>query len=346
MGDTSPTFFDQVRNSKKILVLDLGFLGDTIHLVPALRVLRKALPDANIDAMVGDHIKDILRLTPWLDGVLGYPRFPKSPGLGWHISFIKSLRAKKYDAIINLNGSDRSAFLTFFSGAQLRLGRVPPKVPWYWKRLFTSEVYVPFDRPVFQQRWDCLKNCGFPVDGPQFAAEIPKDVESRVAGLLDGESGFIHISPFTTQDTKELPIPILAEMIDFIQERYPSRKLVVSCAPNDRERGKLKQLLDGVSEPKPWRVFDGSLSLVELAGVISKSVIHLGGDSGALHVALMVDRPTVSWWRDYPGIREWMPPGECHKAAIGAESPEGLRGINAEALIELVDEQLGKAGSA
>ncbi|WOO39682.1 glycosyltransferase family 9 protein [Rubellicoccus peritrichatus] len=333
MRDSSPTFFDQVRNSKKILVLDLGFLGDTIHLVPALWAIREALPDAKIDAMVGDHIKDILRLTPWLDEVLGYPRFPTSPGLGWHISFIKELRSRKYDAVINLNGSDRSSFLTLLSGASLRLGRFPPKIPWYWKYLFTEYVFAPFDRPVFKQRWDCLKSCGFPVDEPQFAAQIPEDIEKKVADLVDGESGFIHISPFTTQDTKELPISVLAEMIDLMHGRFPAKKVVVSCAPNDRERGKLKQLLSALSGPRPWRVFDGNLLLVELAGVISKAVIHLGGDSGALHVALMVDRPTVSWWRDYPGIDEWKPQGEDHAALIGVETENGVASITAPALL-------------
>ena len=29
------TFYNRTRNARKIIVVDLGFLGDTVHLIPA-----------------------------------------------------------------------------------------------------------------------------------------------------------------------------------------------------------------------------------------------------------------------------------------------------------------------
>lgn len=331
--ESAITFYQEARAAERVLVLDLGFLGDAVHLIPALRRIREAMPRAHLEVIISEHIKDVLRLVPWVDTVRGYPRFPKSPGLFWHVPFIRELRAERWPVVVNLNGSDRSSILSWFSGAPLRLGRVPPKVPAFWKRCFTHQVAVPYAGPVFRQRWECLSQAGFPGQSPVFAAEVPEDVRRTTKELTGGLRGYVHLSPFTTQDSKELPLPVLARIIDGWSTAHPEMPLAVSCAPNVRERGKLADLLAALRGPKPWRVFDGNLSLLELAGVIARSRLHLGGDSGALHLAFMLGVPTISWWRDYAGREEWMPEGPEHRALIGRESPGGLLGINAEALL-------------
>jgi lipopolysaccharide heptosyltransferase III len=35
-------FYRQTRHARKVMVLDLGFLGDTVHLLPALWMVRQA----------------------------------------------------------------------------------------------------------------------------------------------------------------------------------------------------------------------------------------------------------------------------------------------------------------
>ncbi|OYV45401.1 MAG: hypothetical protein B7X06_04575, partial [Verrucomicrobia bacterium 21-51-4] len=87
MKDKSVPFFDAIRGAKKILVLDLGFLGDTVHLVPALACIRAALPQVQLEVMTAEHVTDLLKLTPWVDRVLGYPRFPKGPK--WYQDFAR-----------------------------------------------------------------------------------------------------------------------------------------------------------------------------------------------------------------------------------------------------------------
>ncbi len=321
MPSAPESFYQQIQGARNVLVLDLGFLGDTIHLIPALHCIREALPQARLTVMAGEHIKSILRVCPWLDAVVGYPRFPTSPGLGWHLGFLKKMRAARYDAVINLNGSDRSAILTRLSGATLRLGRVPPKVAWFWPKCFSYTVQVPFKGPLYRQRWECLKQCGFPGDAPVFAVEVPAQAVSHVNDLCDGRKDFVHLSPFATQDNKELLEESLVSLIDLLHEK--GMRIALSCAPNERELNKLEALL-GKVEKRPWKVFDGTLNLLELAALIQRSDIHLGGDSGALHVALMVGARTVSWWRDYKGRDEWMPVGDKHVPFIGRETDRGL----------------------
>jgi len=331
MSKQGQSFYEVARGARRLLVLDLGFLGDTVHLMPALHEIRRAWPEAQLDVMAEEKAKQILEVVPGLNAILGYPRFPKGPKWYEDLGRVRRLRARGYDAVINLNGSDRSSILTWASGARWRLGRVPPKPAAFWRRCFTHEVDVPHGgRPVFEQRWECLRKAGAPVGaGPSFEVKIPAEVEAAVDAKLDGAGAFIHVSPCTTQDLKELPMDELAKLVAALIERA---RVVVSCAPNERERGKLAELLRRLPKA-PWRSFAGELSLLELAAVIGRAKTHVGGDSGALHLALMMQTPTVSWFRDYAGKAEWLPPGEAHRTVLGRESDAGLQGISAESLL-------------
>lgn len=332
MGKAGRSFYEEARNARRLLVLDLGFLGDTVHLMPALHAIRRAWPEAALDVMAEEKAKRILEVVPGLNAILGYPRFPHGPK--WYEDFgrVQQLRTRGYDAVINLNGSDRSSILTWACGVAWRLGRVPPKPSAFWRHCFTHTVQVPHGgRPVFEQRWACLGEAGIPVgEGPAFEVQIPAAVVAAVDARLDGQRDFIHVSPCTTQDLKELPMDELAALVAAIVERG---RVVVSCAPNERERGKLAELLRRLPVP-PWRSFAGELSVLELAAVIGRARTHFGGDSGALHLALMMNTPTVSWFRDYPGKTEWLPPGPEHRTVLGQESPQGLQGVTAAALLE------------
>jgi ADP-heptose:LPS heptosyltransferase len=136
-------FYEATLGAKRVMLLDLGFLGDSIHLLPALWILRQAYPEAELNVMVSEHVTKIMEVAPYVDRVWGYPRFPRGPK--WYQDFgrIRRLRAGKFDVVVNLNGSDRSSILTGLSGARWRLGRRP--------RLLERDVH-PHRRASLQNR--------------------------------------------------------------------------------------------------------------------------------------------------------------------------------------------------
>jgi ADP-heptose:LPS heptosyltransferase len=109
-------FLERTRHAKKVMVLDLGFLGDTVHLLPALWMVRQAYPRAELHVGVAAHVAAFMECVPWADRVWGYPRFPKHASLKENLDFVRRMRRERFDVLINLNGSDRSSWLTFLSG--------------------------------------------------------------------------------------------------------------------------------------------------------------------------------------------------------------------------------------
>jgi len=319
---TAENFFLRTRGAKKVMVLDLGFLGDTVHLLPALWMIRQSYPQAELHVAVAAHITSFMDCVPWVDRVWGYMRYPRHATLRENWQMISRLRREKFDVLINLNGSDRSSWLSFFSGARERLGRVPDDGgPPFWRRMFTAHVECPPAAGlVYLQKCRCLAKAGFPFTQPEFHVEIP--AENLRAAEISGDDTrtYFHVSPFTTADYKELPPVQLVQFFAALAENFPNKKLVLSCAPTERERKKMAELL-ALLPQKPWRVFAGNLNLTQISAVIRHSALHFCGDTGTLHLAVMTQTPAVAWFWPNPGVREWVPAGDKYRVVVGANVP-------------------------
>lgn len=137
-------FCPRTRYARKVMVLDLGFLGDTVHVIPALWMVRQAYPQAELHVAVAAQVTSFMECVPWVNQVWGYQRFPKHATLRQNLQMISRLRREKFDALINLNGSDRSSWLTFFSGARECLGRMPEGGgPPFWRQEVREDM-TPF----------------------------------------------------------------------------------------------------------------------------------------------------------------------------------------------------------
>jgi ADP-heptose:LPS heptosyltransferase len=315
------SFFARTRTAKKVMVLDLGFLGDTVHLLPALWMVRQAYPSAELHVAVASHITSFMECVPWVDQVWGYMRFPRHATLRENFSMVSRLRKEKFDVLINLNGSDRSSWLTFLSGARERLGRLPDDGgPPFWRRMFNAHVQHPFgEEPVYVQRCRCLEKSGFPFTAPEFHVEIDP-ANLRAADISEADAGtYFHISPFTTADHRELSPAQLVELIAALNQKFPAKKIVLSCAPTEREQKKMAELL-ALLPQKPWRVFAGNLNLMQIAAVIKNSALHFCGNTGTLHLAVMTQTPTVTWFWPGPGLRDWVPVGEKYHIVTGTNN--------------------------
>jgi len=344
MAGSQPTqFYQRIRDAEKIMFFGLGFLGDMVHSLPALWMVRQAYPQAQLHVGIAAHVASFLECAPWLDRVWSYSRFPKHASLKENLDFVGRMRRERFDALISLNSSDRSGWLAFLSGARERLGRVPMGGnAFFWRHRFTETVWHSYaPEPVYVQNCRCLEKAGFPSSKPEFHIEI-KPAHLAAAKISMADAGtYFHLSPFTTDDRKELPSAQLAELIAGLQRDRPEKRLVFSCAPTERERGKMESLLKQLPRP-PWRVYAGELNLMQLAAVIQHSAAHLCGDTGTLHLALMTGTPAVSWFRPNPGSEVWIPEGEKFRTVFGAGSDPhaALRGIETAKLLKALEEVL------
>ena len=106
----------------KILVLALSGIGDALMFSPALQLMKKTVPDLQIDVLVMfKGAKEICQNNPNIDNLTSFDFLQN--GLLKSLRFIFSIR-KKYDATINVYPSNRKEYniINFLIGAKKRAG--------------------------------------------------------------------------------------------------------------------------------------------------------------------------------------------------------------------------------
>src|SRR3989442_3326812 len=103
---------------ERILVLKLRYVGDVLLTTPVLSRLRESFPKAHLAMLVNPGTDDMVRDHPALDEVVVLER----GGLARQLRLVRDLRRRRFDLVIDLTDADRSALLSWLSGAPIRLG--------------------------------------------------------------------------------------------------------------------------------------------------------------------------------------------------------------------------------
>src|SRR6476469_8422908 len=101
-----------------ILVIKLRYLGDVLLSTPVLTALRGRYPTARLTMAVNRGTEDMIKWNPDLNEVLVVDR----GGIAVQLRALQQVRQGGFDCVIDLTDGDRSAILTGFSGAPIRIG--------------------------------------------------------------------------------------------------------------------------------------------------------------------------------------------------------------------------------
>ena len=99
----------------KILILKPSSLGDVIHALPVLRLLRLEFPQAQIDWWILRGLMPFLEGDPDLRRLVPFDRKDWAKPRHWPAVFrlVRQLRSERYDWILDLQGLARSALFGF-----------------------------------------------------------------------------------------------------------------------------------------------------------------------------------------------------------------------------------------
>ena len=105
------------KSVRRVLVVRLRSIGDTVLATPSLIAFRRLLPDAQIDVLLEDWVAPLLEDSDLVSNVIVVPR----NGLE-RLKTAWRLRQNDYDVVINLHGGTTSTLLTRATGARHRVG--------------------------------------------------------------------------------------------------------------------------------------------------------------------------------------------------------------------------------
>jgi len=312
MANDPATFYSRTQSARKVIVVDLGFLGDTVHLLPALWEIKKAYPQAELHVLTSAVGCEVLRMASGVDRAWAMPldRANRTFGNQWQI--IRELRRQKFDVAFNFSGADRTIFITALSGAKWRIGH-PGGRRHFWNSWFIPEWTRRQDPNLvtYEQRRRMLVDCGLKIGEPKFGLQVPSKALQWAHSLVPESANTIHISPCSAKETREWPLDRHAVFLRKLWEHRPDLHVIASAGTKPRERERLTQLARLMSD-KRLLALPEPPTIPQLAAVLSCCRLHLGPDSGVLHLAFALGVPTVSFFREQGAWRSFMPVGPNH----------------------------------
>jgi 3-deoxy-D-manno-octulosonic-acid transferase/heptosyltransferase-1 len=299
-----------------ILIVKLSAIGDVIHTLPSLSALRRLYPEAHITWVVEEAAADLLVGHPALDRLLVSRRksWLKEIRRGrWAATlaegraFLKALRGRPYDLVIDFHGLFKSALVVLVSGGRRRLGyaslqeasglfyneRIPEA-----KDKHAVDRYLDFVRHLAREAGN---KEGEPA-APEFALAIGAEEQARVATLLawpgdgrgESEPGptrerlrFVAVNPVAFWETKLWEEEKFAALCDRIR-----RELGASVVLTGGEKGPLERIRSRMHTEA--RNLGGETTLRELACLYREAALVISTDSGPMHLAAAVGTPVVA----------------------------------------------------
>ena len=118
-------------NIKKILIIDLAFIGDVILAGPLTRTVRQRWPQAEISMLTVPLTKPVAEMLPAIDKAIVYDKKGLHQGLGGMWKMAQELRQEKFDLAICMNFALRGAVVARLAGIPYRLGYDAQHAGWF-----------------------------------------------------------------------------------------------------------------------------------------------------------------------------------------------------------------------
>lgn len=284
-----------------ILVIKLRYIGDVLLATPTARAMKAARPDVQITMLVNRGTEDVLSNNPDVDEILVLDK--GSLVEQWRL--ISRVRRLRPDCTIDLTDGDRSAWLSWLSGAPIRIGFNDEQ---RWRGRLYSHVVQSGPRHRIERDLDALAPLGIAVFDNVPRLFVAPDDERQAAELLTrhdlaSTSPFAIIQPGARYWFKAWPTERFATLADHLTGTLGYR--VVICG-SERDRQAATHIAS-LAVTKPI-VFAGEASLRVFAALAKRAMVFVGNDSGAMHIAAAVGTPIVALFGP-SNPAEWGPRG-------------------------------------
>jgi heptosyltransferase-1 len=264
----------------RILIVRVGAMGDVLHALPAVAALRAALPDARIGWAIDPRWSPLLVSPslhfPHLDTVhaVNTRQWTARSFLPQLLSLRNRLEHQDYDQAIDLQGNIRSAVIGRLAGAPRITGSATPReTP--ARYLYTQRVRLT-RRNVIDQAAELISAAVGIAIAP-IQPTLPADPASEAWANAYAAKPFILIAPTAGWGAKEWPLGNYSALIPLLEALGYRVLLNVTpaSAPN----------LPAEAVPS---------TLPQLIALTRRAALVIGGDTGPVHLAAALGRPTLA----------------------------------------------------
>lgn len=293
----------KIPNPKRILIVKLSSIGDVVMTTPVAKALRTAYPDAYIAWVVEAKSKDVLIGNPYLDRVIVWDRQRYKCGnairsLACFLSDLrrlgKELSSLNFDVALDFQGLLRSALVAKMSGARYVVGYDNARE--CASLLYNLRLESNLRRVRGPQHYlNMLTLVGIETDDVDMHIPITEDDRNFARDFVaearreSPNSTVVALCPATTWPEKHWTEEGWTEVSDALASDYNAIPVFLGSAVDI-------PLIERIaSRCRYAKIINaaGKTTLKQAATIIELSRLAISVDTGLLHIALAIKKPSV-----------------------------------------------------
>jgi heptosyltransferase-2 len=283
---------------KKILIIRIDRIGDVILSTPAIRAVRQSYPGAEVHLLITKYTKDLVINNPDLDSLLIY----KNDKLN-----------KDYDLAIALHPGFRQNYLSFLSGAKVRVGYTGGGGGFFLTHRLKDDRAKRIRHEV-ESALEVVRLIGCKANDKHLEVSITEEGEKYAEDYfkknhLSSQHNIIVIHPGARQEYIRWRKEGFARVADrIIKEKGGKVILIGSEAEADLIEDTARLMTEKPVCVVGWR-------LMHLVSLIKRSHLFIGNSTGPMHIASALNVPVVAIFgviHPLDSCHEWGPWGGNH----------------------------------
>ena len=269
----------------RFLIVRLGSLGDVVHGIPVAAALRVRFPAARIDWLTDPRYVELLGLVRGID-----QRIPiDTRRVGEALATLRTLRAARYDAAIDLQGLIKSAVLARAAGGRQTIGFPRAHARESAASLFYTDTPDPGDAThVVFKNLALLEALGIRDIGVEFPLDLPPSAAADTVRAQAGVSGYAIINPGAAWPNKRWPPARFGTLATFIRDRLGLTPVVLWGPGEHGLASAVAVASGGAARVAPPTAIADVFALAKGARLV------VSGDTGPLHIGAAVGTPIVA----------------------------------------------------
>ena len=276
----------------KILILKPSSLGDVIHALPVLRLLKRHFSTAEIYWWIDSALAPLIEGDPDLAGIVRFERKRWARPQHWPEMFrsVRWLRDQNFDLVIDLQCLARSGAFAWLARGKFLVGldevregargfydiAVPRKsflthaVDWYLSVLPALGVPVHTNFTWLPAR-------------PEISAAVNSKLKTQ-------DSKLILLQPGARWANKRWPVQHFAGLVRALVQKFPDARFAILGDKGDQPLGQVI----AQAAPEHCHNLCGATSLPEMIEWVRCGDLLITNDTGPMHVAAALGKPLVA----------------------------------------------------
>lgn len=285
---------------KHILVRGPNWIGDAVMCEPAIKGLKRIVPQARVSLLVKPGVAELFECHPDVDRIIVYDDKGRHAGLSGKWTLANELRRAGFDFALLFQNAFEAALLAFAAGIPRRYGYATDGR----SMLLSDPVAKPDPRASVHQvayYWNLLRPLGLTGEPPAPRLFMTNEEEPLMAARL-AQSGLsetdllIGINPGSTYGGAKRWLPDrFAEVANHLCQSLAEsqgRPASVAILGAKGEESLGREIAGRLTARSA--VLSGATTIRELMAVLKRCALLLTNDTGPMHIAAAFQVPIVT----------------------------------------------------